>query len=386
MDYEKIYEEIKANELFGRYISLQHIEPLLKRLDSFGELTILGKSVLQQNIYGLKMGSGKTKILVWSQMHGNESTTTKALFDLFNFLVTDSPEQQKLLSFFTFQFIPILNPDGARAYTRVNANEIDLNRDAQDQTQPESMVLRKVYDDFKPDYCYNMHDQRTIFGVADTGKPATVSFLAPAFNVERHHNEVRRKAIRVINGMNAVLQLHIPGQVGRFDDSFNINCVGDTFQFLGTPTILFEAGHYAGDYNREITRKCIFIALLSGFTAIYENVIVDNEIEYYVNIPQNNPNFFDFVYKNIKINYDSSEIITNFAAQYREELVSNTINFNAFIVKIGDLHDCFGHHEFDGGFAEYSDLYGGVPKPDQKADFFLNSGLEFLNGKLVTRA
>jgi hypothetical protein len=47
-----------------------------------------------------------------------------------------------------------------------------------------------------------------------------------------------------------VLQRYIPGQIGRFDDSFNLNC-GDTFQAMGVPTLLFEAGHFEGDYQRK---------------------------------------------------------------------------------------------------------------------------------------
>lgn len=54
-------------------------------------------------------------------------------------------------------------------------------------------------------------------------------------------------------------------------------------------------------------------------------------------IPQNNPDYYDFIYKNVKINYDGKEIITNFAAQYKEELKDNTIQFNAYIVEIGNL-------------------------------------------------
>ena len=49
-------------------------------------------------------------------------------------------------------------------------------------------------------------------------------------------------------------------QVGRFDDAFNINCVGDYFQTQGTSTILFEAGHYQNDYSREKSRKFIAFA------------------------------------------------------------------------------------------------------------------------------
>ena len=126
----------------------------------------------------------------------------------------------------------MLNPDGAKLYTRENANKIDLNRDSKDLSQPESRVLRETFENFKPDFCYNLHDQRTIFGVGSTGKPATLSFLAPAYNEEREVNESRLKAINLIAGINDVLQKYIPGQVGRFDDSFNINCIGDTFQLF----------------------------------------------------------------------------------------------------------------------------------------------------------
>lgn len=380
MDYEKIFSQTKEEKIKGRYITLDDIEPLLQQLNTENQLQIIGKSVLENPIYSYQIGTGKIKILLWSQMHGNESTTTKALIDFLNFLNSRSELADQLLGFFTFYSIPMLNPDGSKLYTRENANRVDLNRDSQNLTQPESRILRKIYDEFKPDYCYNLHDQRTIFGVADTGKPATVSFLSPSYNEERTINADRIKGMNIIVRMNEVLQKYIPGQVGRFDDGFNINCIGDTFQSMGTPTILFEAGHFQGDYEREETRKFIFFALLSGFVAIYENVIVDNEIIDYMNIPQNNPNFFDFVYRNVRINYDSSELITNFAAQYKEELIDNKIFFNAFVVKIGDLEDNFGHFEFDAQQKMYSDLDNNIPNLNQKADFYLEKNVEIVNG------
>lgn len=380
MDYEKIFRQNKEEKIRGRYITLDDIEPFLQQLNTNEQLQIIGKSVLEKPIYSYQIGTGKIKILLWSQMHGNESTTTKALIDFLNFLNNKSELANQLLEFFTFYSIPMLNPDGAKLYTRENANKVDLNRDSQNLTQPESRILRKIYEDFKPDYCYNLHDQRTIFGVADTGKPATVSFLSPSYNEERTINADRIKGINVIVRMNEVLQKYIPGQVGRFDDGFNINCIGDTFQSMGTPTILFEAGHFQGDYEREETRKFIFFALLSGFIAIHENVIVDNEIIDYMNISQNNPNFFDFVYRNVRINYDSSELITNFAAQYKEELIDNKIFFNAFIVKIGDLEDNFGHFEYDAKQKMYSDSDNDIPNLNQKADFYLEKNVEIVNG------
>ncbi|WP_017498530.1 M14 metallopeptidase family protein [Flavobacterium sp. WG21] len=380
MNLEELFHQYKERTIEGRYLTLDHIQPLLEQLNTNNQVEIIGKSVLGEPIYSYQIGSGPTRIYLWSQMHGNESTTTKALFDFINVLNSGSEFAEKMLKNFTFYSIPMLNPDGARLYTRENANKVDLNRDSQNLTQPESNILRSVFEAFKPHFCFNLHDQRTIFGAGETGKPATLSFLAPSYNEEREVNENRLKAINVIAGINDVLQQYIPGQVGRFDDSFNINCIGDTFQHLGVPTILFEAGHFPDDYEREITRKFLFFSLVSSFQLISENDLVDNRINDYLNISQNKVVFYDFMWKNIKINYDGIEIITNFVAQYKEELIENKIHFNAYIVEVGDLENYFGHYEYDAKGANYSDDFGSFPKLNQKADFCLDKNVKFVNG------
>ena len=382
MNLEQLFRQYKEETIHGRYITLNSIEPLLQKLNTNNQLRIIGKSVLGKSIYSFETGEGKTRIFLWSQMHGNESTTTKALFDFLNVLHSGSELAQKLLNTFTFCSIPMLNPDGATLYTRENANKVDLNRDSQALIQPESKLLRATFETFKPDYCFNLHDQRTIFGVSDTGKPATLSFLAPSYNEEREVNESRLKAINLIASINEELQKYLPNQIGRFDDSFNINCIGDTFQYLGVPTLLFEAGHFANDYQREETRKYVFMALISSFTILSENDIVSNGIDKYLNIPQNKVVFYDLMYKNIKINYDGIEIITNFAAQYKEELIENQICFNAYVSQIGDLENYFGHFEYDAKGALYKDDFDSIPKLNQKADFYLDNNIKIVNGMI----
>ena len=382
MNLEQLFNQYKEETIQGRYITLDSIEPLLQKLNTNDQLKIIGKSVLGKPIYSYEIGEGKTKIFLWSQMHGNESTTTKALFDFLNVLHSGSELAQQLLNAFTFCSIPMLNPDGATLYTRVNANKVDLNRDSQELTQPESKLLRAIFESFKPDYCFNLHDQRTIFGVSTTGKPATLSFLAPSYNEEREINESRLQAINLIASINEVLQEYLPNQIGRFDDSFNINCIGDMFQYLGVSTLLFEAGHFADDYEREKTRKYVFMALIASFKTLSENVIVSNGIDIYLNIPQNKAVFYDFIYKNIKINYDGIEKITNFAAQYKEELIENQICFNAYISEIGNLDGYFGHFEYNAKEALYKDDFDNIPKLDQKADFYLNNNIKFVNGMI----
>jgi hypothetical protein len=382
MNLEALHIHNVVQEINGKYITLDHIEHILADLNTSGELAIIGKSVLDKPIYSYKTGKGKIKVFLWSQMHGNESTTTKALLDFLFFLKSSDSLATKMLDNITFLCLPMLNPDGAQAYTRENANGIDLNRDSQLLSQPESKILRQVFETFKPDYCFNLHDQRTIFGVDDSGQPATLSFLAPSYNDAREINDCRLKAIDLIATINEGMMHYLPSRIGRFDDSFNINCIGDTFQFLGVPTLLFEAGHFPNDYDREIARKFVFIAFVLGFKALSENDIVSNGIDKYLNIPQNKVVFYDFIYKNVMINYDGIEKITNFAAQYKEEIVGNQLFFNAYFSKIDDLENYHGHYEYDANGAKYSDSTGFLPILNQKADFCLDNNIKFVNGMI----
>ncbi|MFP5436899.1 MAG: M14 metallopeptidase family protein [Bacteroidia bacterium] len=382
MDLDLIYGGAKEPSLSGRYITNEHIEPLLEKLKQHFITGIEGYSAEGLPIYNIIAGTGAKRIFIWSQMHGNESTTTRAVFDFLNLLKDGSPWATQFLEHFTFYILPIVNPDGARLYTRENANSVDLNRDSVNLSQPESNLLRQAFENFKPHYCYNMHDQRTIFGVGEgRPKPATVSFLAPSYNEEREINPCRQAAINLIAAMNDTLQKYIPQQVGRFDDSFNINCIGDMFQSLGVPTVLFEAGHYENDYEREITRKMIFFALFSGFITINENVLVVNRNGDYFNIPQNKNVFYDFIYKKVKINYENKEKITNFASQYKEVLIDKSVKFRAFIREIGNLDGCFGHAEFDCNEEGFTSVDGAeIPKIDAEATFFIGKNRKFVNG------
>ena len=380
MDSLQLATEYLEPKLKGKYIHLDVIFPLLESFKNVFEITEIGKSVQQRSIYQVKIGTGKTKILMWSQMHGNEPTTTKGLFDFFNFLSKDSELAQQIKNKYTLLCIPMLNPDGAFAYTRENANSVDLNRDAYLASQPEMKLLRILYEEFKPDYCYNLHDQRTIFGTEGFNLPATMSFLAPAFNNDRDYNEVRMKAIVIINKMNRALQEYIPYQIGRFDDSYNVNCTGDYFTTQNTPTILFEAGHFQMDYGRDESRKYVFISLLSSLLDNYENVIVDNELDNYLRIPQNNKRFFDFIYKNVKIIDNSVEKIINFAAQYVEVLENNEIYFKAKISKVSDLEEYSGHTEYDCESMLFSENGINIPEIGKEANFYLNNLTKFNNG------
>ena len=349
MDFPEFeYQSIKEKRIKGRYITYDHISGILKNLSIDFEVEEIGESVKELPIKSVTFGKGSKRILMWSQMHGNESTTTKAVFDLMNWVETNSALSNSILNNCTIRVIPMLNPDGAKAYTRVNANKIDLNRDAQDRSQPESKLLRNCFEEFKPNFCFNLHDQRTIFNVGSTPKPATVSFLAPAFDEERNISDSRAISMQLIAAMNRELQKLIPNQVGRYDDGFNANCIGDTFQMLGTPTILIEAGHYPEDYERESTRAYIFKALTMALQVISANSISEYSNEEYFKIPENNKLFYDVLIKNAhEINPFSYAKHDSIGILFKETIENGSIIFEPKIEKKGDLKGYFGHKTFD---------------------------------------
>jgi len=343
MDYTSLVKNYTNKYVADRYVTVENVEPFLSDLNQNFKIEEKGKSVEGRSIKTINWGVGSTRIFMWSQMHGNESTTTKAALD-FLLMLNDSKEDfvSDWYAKFTFLIVPILNPDGAHYYTRVNANQVDLNRDSIDLSQPESKLLRKLFEEFKPDYAFNLHDQRTIFGVGETGKPATISFLAPSYNEAREVNDNRLEAIKLIVSMNEDLQNVIPGQVGRFDDGFNINCIGDYFQSQNVPTILFEAGHYPNDYSREVTRKVVFRSLIVVVSAIFEKNYDNNLIDSYLGIPENEKNFNDLNIEYVKWKKTGDEYIVKI--QFLEQLKGEYVKFYPIIVDIIKKETKFVHH------------------------------------------
>ena len=123
---------------------MDHIQPIFSKYDDVDiRYEKIGESERKRSIYEFTLGTGPKKILIWSQMHGNESTGTKAAFDLLNFLKDQNDDVvEDILTHCTIKFIPILNPDGAQVYSRLNANKVDLNRDAVKRVAKESKLLK----------------------------------------------------------------------------------------------------------------------------------------------------------------------------------------------------------------------------------------------------
>jgi len=356
---EDWYSSNFEKKLKGRRILFSDIHPLIEKLSSNFEKKIIGYSENHIPIYKISIGTGKTKILSWSQMHGNESTGTKALFDLFKFFESNNSSlkiiSNQILNNCTLEFIVMLNPDGAIKFTRENANNIDLNRDAVDRKAVESKLLRDILDNFKPKFCFNLHDQRSIFNVEGTKNPATLSFLVPSENIERTLTKGRKETMSVIVSMNNLLQKIIPNYIGRYTDEYYPTATGDNFQKLGYNTILIEAGHYKNDYDRDITRKYNFYALLKGLYYIATTNKYTN-YEQYFKIPNNDNRFLDIIYKNLKVVKNNVTHTEDIGIQYKFKVENNKLIKYKCIETRGDLSNFYTYNLINAENLDYNEL------------------------------
>jgi len=314
---------------------LDIIKPYLDALNDAFEVEKIGESFEGRDINMVVFGTGDIQIFIWTQMHGNESTGTRAFFDLLEFFKHAGAESELvafILNAVTIYCIPILNPDGAVAYTRVNAQGIDLNRDVIDKKAKESKLLQKCLKKINPDFCFNLHDQRTIFSVAPHNNTATLSFLAPSVDKERSLNKGRKQTMTVIAVMNDLLQQFIPGQIGRYTDEFYPTATGDNFQKMGHNTILIESGHFKDDYQREKTRKYTFLSLFIGIQSILNPSSSDN-IDPYFEIPCNTKNYLDIIVKRVSFQGKKVDI----GILYEEKIINSKLQFIAKLEKIKNL-------------------------------------------------
>lgn len=315
-DYYNLHDSIKEPVIKDRFFKHSDIEPLILELGNHAdfEVTLLGESIQGRSINLVKWGNGSKKVLMWSQMHGDEPTATMALMDIFRLLQSDLPEfesiKQKLQNELTILFIPMLNPDGAQSFKRRNALEVDLNRDALRLTNPEARILKEVRDKYEPLFGFNLHDQNIYYGAGNEGDPVAIAFLAPAYNHEKDVNDVRLRAMQLIGAMNESLVPHIEGRIAKYDDTFEPRAFGDNIQRWGTSTILVESGGYPGDSEKQYLRKLNFVLLMESLVHITNETYKRFTIEDYDAIPFNRFNtIHDFLIRNAKVSL-SGEMYT----------------------------------------------------------------------------
>jgi hypothetical protein len=258
--------------------------PVLRR-------NVVGRSAEGREIYTVTYGTGPTRVLLWSQMHGDESTATMALADIFRFLAAepDHPLAVRLRERLTIVWIPMLNPDGAGRFQRRNAYGVDVNRDARSLATPEARTLKRVQETFDPHFGFNLHDQNVRTRVGDSERLAAIALLAPAFDEARSMNEVRARAVKVAAIVREAVEPLVPGHVSRYGDAFNPRAFGDLMQTWGVSTVLIESGGWRDDPEKQHLRRANFVGLLTALDAIATGAYESADPDAYHSLARNGP-------------------------------------------------------------------------------------------------
>jgi hypothetical protein len=126
----------------------------------FIKVTVEGQSIQNRSLYLVHLNRKKGKknqwrVFFYAQQHGNETSGKDALLYLIRY-ITRKP---KLLpADVDLWIMPMVNPDGAEADKRSNANGADLNRDHVLLAQPETQTLHKVCRRIMPHISVDCHE------------------------------------------------------------------------------------------------------------------------------------------------------------------------------------------------------------------------------------
>jgi hypothetical protein len=285
------------DEVQRRLRALPERNPDLFRVET------VGTSVEGRSIDMVTVGRGSRRVLLWSQMHGDEPTATAALFDIFEYLDRhrDSDSVRRMLSALTLYVIPMLNPDGAERFQRRNAQGIDVNRDALRAQTPEGRALKAVRDRFNPSVGFNLHNQNWRTSVGDPPKPASISLLSVAYDKAKDVNAGRRLTKKLCAVIRDSLEPFASGQIGRYDDDFEVRAFGDNLTLWGTPVVLIETGPYPSSEPDPPLVRMNFIAILSALDSLATGRVDRADASRYESLPVNESKMLAVVVRNATI-------------------------------------------------------------------------------------
>jgi hypothetical protein len=278
----------------------------------------IGRSAQDRPLHLVRYGGGPTTVLLWSQMHGDESTATMALADLFHFFATapDHPLARRIADELTVLAIPMLNPDGAAHFQRRNAQGIDINRDAGQQATPEARALKRVQERFQPMFGFNLHDQNVRTRVAGSNRAAAIGLLAPEFDTAGSANAVRTRAKQVAVVFRHAVEPLVGGHITRYDASYMSRAFGDNMQRWGVSTVLVESGGWKDDPEKQFLRKVNFAGLLSAFEAIATGRYEEADAAEYTDLPENGRTIYDLL-------IHGGTVVASGLPHYRADLALN---------------------------------------------------------------
>lgn len=204
----------------------------------------IGKSVQQRDILALQMGSGDSTTIIFGGFHGDEVRGIELVHRFAEYLHREQPSLTARVI-----IIPLLNPDGLLAGTRVNANKVDINRNFQTAnwrsdsgsgrtypgpkpaSEPETRIVIELLRQYQPQRIISVHTPLEVVNYDGPGK-----------------NLAERMALHTGYPAEGDIGYPTPGSFGTY--------AGKEMQI---PTITHELPR--GDYDWDANRKALMEAV-----------------------------------------------------------------------------------------------------------------------------
>jgi hypothetical protein len=98
----------------------------------------------------------KIRVLIFAQQHGNEQSGKDGALLLARDLL--KPVNKYLFNKIDLALVPQMNPDGSEKNKRRNGNDMDLNRNHLILTEPETIALHKLFDEYLFEVSMDVHE------------------------------------------------------------------------------------------------------------------------------------------------------------------------------------------------------------------------------------
>ncbi len=287
------YDRVRVSPLDPATLRCDQVESIVKKIadSSGGRLRAekFAESLEGRPIYLTTLGTGPRRVLLWSQMHGDEPTHTAVMLDLFSYLLQQParPLAAEILAGCTLMFIPMLNPDGAEAGIRFNAQGIDINRDWRRLVTPEGRALLRAAKTLEPQFGFNLHNQNARTSVGRPPRPAALSVLAPAPDASRKASPSMQLAKQLCTCFVEAVRPFAAGMISRYDDTYEPRAFGDGIQSLGIATMLVEAGGWP-EADPEPMTRLHFHGMLATLHAIATDKYREADAQIYEDLPESN--------------------------------------------------------------------------------------------------
>ena len=212
----------------------------------------IGTSVKGRAMTSYAFGSGPQIVLFTGAIHGNEASTRSLMLRWIDEL---EAKPRQIPADKTVVIVPAINPDGIASGSRVNANNVDLNRNfatsdwkkditttsnapfpggggASAMSEPETKVIANLVSRLRPNLVLSYHSIGSLVAANQTGDASN-----------RASTYARLSGYRNTTGSSDTFEYGISGTA---DDYYG--------QVLGVPSVLIELGSHTNnqfDRNRE---------------------------------------------------------------------------------------------------------------------------------------